>query len=568
MTTVKKKSPTLESSVTMIGGGPANIKVVRSQAAEYEDAFEGKYGLGKLHAGVQVLQPPYNIKQLMGLCHNNNTLGPCIQAMVTNVHGTGYSIEPEEEMEGSDTEDTRIKEIEAFFTEPYPGLSWTTVRKKIGNHVEKTGVGYLEIIKNLEGQMVFARPVDPKLMRLVELGDPVEVPMEVTRAGTTFTAIVARRFRRFVQLLGQKKIFFKEYGCPHHLNKKTGEWETKENPIKPEDRSSDIVYFTKEEDSETPYGVPAWVAQIPSVLGSRKAEEQNLGYFDNGGVPPMIIFVQGGKMAEQAKKDLNKYMKGNPGDKHEVPVVEIWGGGSTDGKSNRVDVKIERFGSERQNDSMFEQYDEKCEMRIRRSWRLPSIFTGNVATYTFATAYASYTVAEAQIFKPEREEFDEIINNTIMVELSADGYVYRSKALTVNDIQHQLRALELAWKTGAIDAAQFIEILNDLCNVGLTPQSVVTEPAIPPVTEGGEAQPAINQTPTPSVPQPTQSPSAQKTGDSISDMVDGYLAFLGDDNLSGADEALKALDTLGPEAAENFNTLLAERATELLDEPV
>src|SRR5690606_20257571 len=106
---------------------------------------------------------------------------------------------------------------------------------------------------------------------------------------------------------------------------------------------------------------------------------------------------------------------------HQIPVIETISTGGSLENASQVRVTVERFGAERQSDSMFEKYDERCEKRVRRAWRLPPLFVGASDDYNYASAFASYMHAEAQIFAPERAEFDEIINRTIMRELDPSG---------------------------------------------------------------------------------------------------------------------------------------------------
>ena len=40
-----------------------------------------------------LLEPPYKLRMLDRLSQENNALLPCIEAMVTNVDGTGYDFE-------------------------------------------------------------------------------------------------------------------------------------------------------------------------------------------------------------------------------------------------------------------------------------------------------------------------------------------------------------------------------------------------------------------------------------------------------------------------------------------
>lgn len=70
----------------------------------------------------------------------------------------------------------------------------------------------------------------------------------------------------------------------------------------------------------------------------------------------------------KAKDELDNYMTTKAASKNNIPVFEIVAQGRVDAPNN-VRVNMERFGSERQTDSMFENYDDKCSTRIRRSWR-------------------------------------------------------------------------------------------------------------------------------------------------------------------------------------------------------
>ncbi len=239
---------------------------------------------------------------------------------------------------------------------------------------------------------------------------------------------------------------------------------------------TEVIQFKDRPDITTPYGIPLWINQIPSVLGSRKAEELNLEYFNHGGLPPVMIFLQGGQLSPGAKTQLNTYLSGQAKTKMRAVVCDVYATGGDLTSNSQVKVNVERFGGDRLADSMFEGYDERCSGRVRSSFRLPPLFTGDTEDYTFATAYASYVVAEAQVFKPERELFDETINNTIMREIAPD-YVYRSLPLTVHDVTVQLQAMTLA--KDVTDRKTFVDELNEIAGLNLTFQDPMTDPMNP-----------------------------------------------------------------------------------------
>ena len=141
-----------------------------------------------------------------------------------------------------------------------------------------------------------------------------------------------------------------------------------------EDRATELIHFTMKSDVSTPYGVPRWIQQTPSVVGSRKAEEHNIEFFDRGGVPPFLIIVEGGTLAPATTRALKDLLQGKSREKLEAAVLEVVSTG-TIGKESKVTVKVERFGSS-DKDFHFEKYDKRTEAHVRKLFRLPPIFLG------------------------------------------------------------------------------------------------------------------------------------------------------------------------------------------------
>jgi PBSX family phage portal protein len=461
------------------GQGPGTVV---SNAFEPEDEFARHYLGMEKDAGL--IQPPYNLKMLDRLCQENNALGPCIEAMVTNIDGTGHVFEAEGEEQEDARDDHKIEELEDFFAEVWPGESFQTLRRRLRRDQERTGNAYLEVVRNPAGEIVFLRHVDTKMIRLVKLDEPVAVEKTVIRRGKPVTIAVAMRERRFAQMIGHKLVYFKEFGARRDLDKLTGKWATGGQQLPAGRRGSELIHLTKYPDAHTPYGVPCWIAQTPSVLGSRKAEEFNLEFFENGGVPPILILIQGGLMADKTRKAIEQRLHGPAKKANRVQVIEADPtGGSLDHPGN-TRITVERFGAERVADSMFEGYDERCEVRVRRSFRLPPIFVGQSQDYSFATAFVSYTVTEAQVFKPEREEFDEIMTIKLLPAMGYSGYRLRSLPLTIEGIDNKLKGLEIANATNRVDPADVVHAVNEVTGLKL---KVTDKPVVPLGLPGGGA---------------------------------------------------------------------------------
>lgn len=489
-------APSTKFQLTVVGGNPDAISkfdnhrrkqreadnpddAVGSNAAETEDEYRTLYVGAANERGI--LEPPYNLRLLDRLSQENNALSPCVEAMVTNVDGTGYDFASIDEEVEDNEDDSKIEELHDFFNEPWPGESFVTIRKKLRRDLERLGNAYLEVLRNVQDEIVFVRHVDAKMMRLLKLEQPVPVKKTIRRNGTEATITVMERHRRFCQLLnGLTLVYFKEFGVDVDMSKSTGTWAMPGQRLPAKQRASEIIHFTNLPDAKTPYGVPRWISQLPSVLGSRKAEEFNLEFFDNGGVPPAMVILQGGSLQHTTREMIEKKaVFGTASNKNRLVVLEVEPSGGSLEHPTQARVTVERFGGERQADSMFEEYDDKCESRIRRSFRLPPIFVGKADDYSFATAYVSYNVAEAQIFKPERDEFDEVITMKLLAAMGYTEYKLVSKPLTIEDTTLKLQGIEVAMSTNRVDPEDVIYEINEACgtNLKITEEEEVTPPA-------------------------------------------------------------------------------------------
>lgn len=569
-----------KGSVTVVASvrkGDTAALITNGTDAFPEDSFVGAYWTAGDTTGVAILEPQYKPGTLYALMAQNNTLAQCVEAMEVNIDGTGHSIELTNEGDPEVPAEKLI--LEDFFKEPYPGKSMTEIRRACRRDIEAAGNGYIEAIRNAADELVMLNWVDCIEMRLIRMDEAVPVDKVLTRGGKEITVRVRSRERRFVQLINGKKTYFKEFGSKRDLDRTTGEWAKEGVRLPLEKRASEIIHFTGNKEPKTPYGSPRWLNQLPSVLGSRKAEEHNLEFFDAGGLPPVLIIVQGGTLGTEVKEDLRAHLSGK-GNKHRAAIVEaISTSGSID-SAGSVQVRVERFGAERQQDAMFQMYDKNCEEHVRTAFRLPPMFIGKAADFNFATAYTAYMVAEAQVFYPERDEFDAKMN-LVARDLGVKSYRFRSLPMTLVDVANQMKAIEIAATAKIVDGEGIVRTLNEITGLALEYKEP-PEVAPPPVgkTDPLTGLPYTQPAPPPPHPIPadaTGEPAApvKSTGPSSkppvkaakSELVQlaanfaGVLGLDGDCYLSGAEQLAirKEVGDLEHEDLQLLNEILAVR---------
>jgi len=177
-----------------------------------------------------------------------------------------------------DEEDEQRKGIEEFFEEPWPGMSFTTIRRRLRRDIEALGNGYLEVIRNVKGDIVFLNHLDAKLVRLVRLGKPIQVEQEITRFGKTTKVQVLKRERRYAMLIGARTtvtnvtrvMYFKEFAASRDINKWNGLWDGTDEDNEKEVNAAIQRPETPSVDAKTVQPVP-----VPGLTGLLTTDNKN-----------------------------------------------------------------------------------------------------------------------------------------------------------------------------------------------------------------------------------------------------------------------------------------------------
>ena len=221
---------------------------------------------------------------------------------------------------------------------------------------ETYGVAYLEVIRNLDGdvqQIEFLH--DTPSVRKTK---PLEPYINTTYYNHGEPVQRKKKFCKYRQQLGGKTVYFKEFGDPRVMDWRDGSYITDDGEGIPLDyEANEILEFSI---GIQPYGEVRWIGQILGVDGSRRAERLNNNYFINGRHTPLMIMIQGGTLTNESYDKLTKYMddiKGEAG-QHAFIVLETE---STDGKTDfdeteKPKIEVKDLASILQKDELFQSY--------------------------------------------------------------------------------------------------------------------------------------------------------------------------------------------------------------------
>lgn len=355
-----------------------------TQRADTSRQIDPDYTLGAL-GGTSPLDPPYQLSSLSTIFGQSNMLQQCAESYVTNIAMYGWEIVAASENTPIDRDEELL--LQTFIDSPNSDESLRTIHANTVFFYEKFGHSYVEFIRDRKGRVSILRTAPPATIGVCPKSDvDVTVHYDVARGPRIVQVTEIKKFRIYRQQQGGKFVFFKEFGDPRKLDFRTGLFESPDNPVAPEFEATELLHFRQL--SEDVYGVPRWLSQLPSILGSRESEEVNLRYFEDNTVPPMILSVAGGRLTgesfRQLKEVLNARSVGKERQNQIMLLEAVAERESLDDKGSTVTLKVDKLTDTRPQDALFTEYDAANQAKIRSAFRLPPVSVGLSQDITFA----------------------------------------------------------------------------------------------------------------------------------------------------------------------------------------
>ena len=443
------------------------VRVVKVEAPStttrqiYEDEFKNLYN-------DEVIEPPYNLKELKQIAEYSTILQQCVDAYRTNIVGFGLQPEYTFDVNAKDISKDEIKRaenewmrLEEFIKYLHFDEATETIFGYALEDREKTGNGFIEVLRDGLGRPAGIEYIDCQNMRVCSYTVPEEVEFTITENGVPKKIKRWKKFRRYVQMVNGKKVFFKEYGDPRVMNLTNGKFDEST----PEHlRATEVIHF---KIGSGTYGIPRWIGHIVSLYGARKAEELNYMYFKQGRHTPAAIVVENGMLSEQSFNQLQEYMNSIEGveNAHKFLLLEAEGipqENFVDGeeKVTSVKVQIKSLAEVLQQDALFLEYDEKTRSKLRSAFRLPPLYTGEAHEYNRATADTARKITEEQVFQPERNSLANKLNTLFLPALELQRVKITLKGPDFRDPVEIAKVLTPFINAGAVSPNDLRDLLG------------------------------------------------------------------------------------------------------------
>ncbi|MAC26085.1 MAG: phage portal protein [Myxococcales bacterium] len=465
-----------------------------------------------LFSSAGALEPPYDPAALCLLVEHSNALRQNLDAYAVNIDGFGHRLEPAIDFEAEDA-DARVADaiflersaarergeledgaeleptdeevaarkrelihlarverarLQSFFDFCCFDHSFVDLRRRTRQDLETTGNAYWEVLRDGRGEIARLVYVPSHTVRLMPLdAEPVEVEDRVQVSPVAFEAVPARRrLRRYVQVQGTDRVYFKAFGDPRAISKRTGAVFPSVEALRRADQrdgpATEILHFAIH-SPRTPYGVPRWVGALLAVLGSRQMEEVNYLYFENKSVPPLALLISGGRLSESSVPRIERFIEENLKGKtnfHKILILEAEGGQG----ENRARIELRPLTDAQQQDALFQVYDERNIDKVGGAFRLPRLLRGESKDFNRATAESALRFAEDQVFQPERDEFDYLINRKLLADMGIRFWRFRSQTPVTRDPERMTAMVEKLVRVGVLTPEEGRFLAGDIFN--------------------------------------------------------------------------------------------------------
>ncbi len=452
----------------------------------------------------RVIEPPFDMLTLAMLPENNTEMRQCIDAMVTNIGGFGHRYVPRLKSNPKDKISKNLEKkillekikLENFFMY-CTAESFTKFREKLDRDYETIGNSFMEVIRDNRGDIQGFTHLPAYQMRLCLIEEEwqfVNRPILKLQGDLSVKIVKVKqykRFRRYVQsrsirksnldVVGKNKFrWFKEFGDERVYDNRTGEVVPKGKKINQEYIANEVIhndlYCTR-----SPYGLPRYIGNLLTILGDRASEEINFTTFQNNNVPSMVIAISNGQLTEGSIDRIESFVESQiQGSDNYSKFLLVEAEGIEEGEDGgQPKLEIKPLVSEQHTDALFQVYSGNNQDKIRRVWRLPPIFVGRSDEYNRSTAESSRRLADEQVFAPERDNFDSLMNRILFPHMGVLYHKFKSNSPNTTDNTQLVKILAGAEKTGGMTPRIARILLEDILGIELPDHIGDYDPDLP-----------------------------------------------------------------------------------------
>ena len=375
---------------------------VRTKSAEVGSFFS--------YDNFNVVTPEYNLVYLAKIYEMSSPHYAAVQAKVSNIVDLGFELEPtyklKKRIEDASSDAVRRRAERTAEDERQDLLIWLDslnwhhpFQETLHNawvDFESTGNCYLEIGRTKTGKINYLGHIPSTTMRI-----------RVKRDG-------------FVQLIGNKVVFFRNFG----------DQETP-NPLTDDPRPNEVIHIANYTPVNSYYGIPDIIPAKEALAGDEFASRFNLDYFEHKAVPRYIITLKGPKLALTSQRALvEMFETGVKGKNHRSVFIPL----PPDTSDQKSEFKMTPVEAGTQ-DSSFNAYRKMNIDEIFMAHRTPKTKSGYMDGVGLAAARDADKGFKETVTRPKQSMLEKRID--LLLKTVTDNWRLHLNEMTLSDEETQ-----------------------------------------------------------------------------------------------------------------------------------
>jgi len=369
--------------------------------------------------------------------------------------------------------------FDSWFENCCSTMSFTRLRRIVRMDKEASGWGCMEMIRDEHGRLMRLGYIPGFTVRpLIEETELVQVVEQnpATPLSDGREVRVWRRFRRYVQIVGSRKVYYRSPGDPRIVSMKTGKiYETIQKMQHPDaegknaQQANELLWFAHHYPL-SPCSPPRWISNLLRVLGTREADETNYYHLKNKTMSGGILFVYGGTVKQGVKDRLESRISQElQGSENTSRIMVVEAMPVKAGPNDRTTIPQMQFQSMRdtnQTDAMFLDYDTRAADSIGAAFRQSPLMRGYTPdNLNRATAETVVELTEQQVYSTEREDFDWQINKHVIPEIGINLLDFKSNTPPTTSAEEIGEFVKAVAPHGGVTPAQIQRLSADVLNL-------------------------------------------------------------------------------------------------------
>ena len=223
------------------------------------------------------------------------------------------------------------------------------------------------------------------------------------------------RFRRYAQVRGHDKVYFKELYDPRPISRIDGQQTSDAFKL-----ANPLLWIDNGNYTDSAYPQVLWHSIGYAALSIGTIHKLNYKYFQNGRIQTQALLISGGDFTEDEAKQISKMIESSKGIDNAGSMIVIQSSptavetaGGLEEKIAPVKIELKPLTPPQQNDPQYLDFLDDCRKAVMSAFRVPPIILGYSGDYNRATSEEASETFYTKVVLPLQQKLENAYNKLL-----------------------------------------------------------------------------------------------------------------------------------------------------------